>query len=171
MQKSQIHSTAGKEKAPLPPSVSFVAADGRQATTAAAASNLNIFSVELNLKIILQNQFSSNGSPECLQRTLSDSKKNWAGSTHFNLQSGQCDQMLKYKVAQKFPKVAQKVTAAVYTWKWMFSKLPKKSTHIRATCVRKFVIKNFSKIAQSGHTDSGHKFWRVKTWSYLAEVD
>ena len=34
MQKSQIHSTAGKEKAPLPPSVSFVAADGRQATTA-----------------------------------------------------------------------------------------------------------------------------------------
>ena len=53
--------------------------------------------------------------------------------------------MLKYKVAQKFPKIAQKVNTAVYTWKWMFSKQPKNSTYIWATFVRKSITKNFQK--------------------------
>ena len=51
--------------------------------------------------------------------------------------------MLKYKVAQNFPKIAQKVTSAVYTWKWMFSKQPNNSTYIWATFVRKSVNMNF----------------------------
>ena len=42
-------------------------------------------------------------------------------------------------MAQNLPK---KVNTAVYTWKWMFSKLPKKSPYIWATCERKFVTKN-----------------------------
>ena len=50
----------------------------------------------------------------------------------------QSDQILKYKVAQKFPKVAQKVNTA----KWMLSKQPKMSTYILATFVRKSVSKN-----------------------------
>ena len=67
----------------------------------------------------------------------------------------QCDQKLKSKVTQTFPKVAQKVTTEVYTWKWMFSKQPKKSIYIWATFVRKFVT-------QSGHTtlaNATKRFW------------
>ena len=51
----------------------------------------------------------------------------------------QCDQALKDKVAQNFSNVAQNIAMRVFTWKWMFSKQPKKFTHILAIFVRKFV--------------------------------
>ena len=62
-----------------------------------------------------------------------------------NFLIAQCDQILKYKAAQKIPKVAQRVTTAVYTWKWMFSKQPKKSTYIWPSFVRKSVCNNLQK--------------------------
>ena len=46
--------------------------------------------------------------------------------------SEQCDQMLKLKVAQIFPKVAQNVARAVIIGKWMFFKIAKKSLYISA---------------------------------------
>ena len=75
----------------------------------------------------------------CLLIYLNDS--DWYVQTHTRLTIDQCDQMLK----NKYPKIFQKVTTEVYARKWMFSKLPKKSTYIWATCVRKFVTKNFQK--------------------------
>ena len=61
-----------------------------------------------------------------------------------NFLIAQCDQILKYKAAQKIPKVAQIVTTAVYTLKWMFSKQPKKSTYFWPF-VRKSVCNNLQK--------------------------
>ena len=59
--------------------------------------------------------------------------------------SEQCDQMLKLKVAQIFPKVAQNVARAVIIGKWMFFKIAKKSLYILA-----FLKQNIS----PGHTVS-----------------
>ena len=57
--------------------------------------------------------------------------------------------MLEQKVAQVFPKVAQKVATPVSLKKQLFSKLPKKSpkhSDYRICC------QEILKIAQSGHT-------------------
>ena len=86
-----------------------------------------------------------------------------------NFLIAQCDQILKYKAAQKIPKVAQRVTTAVYTWKWMFSKQPKKSTYIWATFVRKFVTTKFPKspnMVTLHHT----QLWTLVCWALGFEM-
>ena len=54
--------------------------------------------------------------------------------------------MLYKKVAQVFPKVAQKVASPVWLKKQRFSQLPKKSPNIWATFVIKFIAKKIKKL-------------------------
>ena len=50
---------------------------------------------------------------------------------------------MKNKSSPKIFRSSPKVTTAVYSWKWMFSKQPKKSTSIWATFVSTSVANNF----------------------------
>ena len=66
--------------------------------------------------------------------------------------SEQCDQTLKYKVAQNLPKVTQKVTTEVYTHEnWCFQSSLKVKIDSGNFC-NKICRQEQSKIAQSGHT-------------------
>ena len=58
--------------------------------------------------------------------------------------------MFKWKVAQIFLNVAQKVTTVVLLGKWHFSKKPKYSQNIWATIKRKIVDKYFEKSTNLG---------------------
>ena len=65
---------------------------------------------------------------------------------HFvELEKSQCDQMLKLKVAQIFPKVAPKIAKSVFIGKGMFFKIAPKSLYIWATFETKYFTQNFRK--------------------------
>ena len=56
-------------------------------------------------------------------------------SNHTKVPSGQCDKMLKSKVAQKFPNVIQKVPTAVFTKKRCCCRSsPKVTKHLAYLC-------------------------------------
>ena len=54
--------------------------------------------------------------------------------------------MLKLKVAQIFPKIAQNVAKAVFIWKMMFFKIAQKSLYILATFETKYFTQKFRKL-------------------------
>ena len=73
-------------------------------------------------------------------------ESNWSQNKslcHSGESCNQCDQMLRLKVAQFFPKVAQNVSKAIFIWKGMFFKIAQKSLYTWTTFETKYFTHNF----------------------------